>query len=86
MTRMEQMEKNQQELREILARDREEHQEQMAKVMQVIMRSSREKGAVDEAGSVSTITGVQGVIEGPTYPSTSSVMPKVGIPHCQSHH
>ena len=37
---MEQMEKNQQELREILAKDREKHREQMAKMMQVIMRLS----------------------------------------------
>ena len=40
---MKQMKKNQQELREILARDKEEHREQMAQMIQVIMRLSREK-------------------------------------------
>ena len=40
ITHMEQMEKNQQELREILTRDREEHREQMAQMMKVIMKLS----------------------------------------------
>ena len=44
ITRMEQMEKSQQELREILARDCEEHREQMTQMIWVIMRLSREKG------------------------------------------
>ena len=65
MARMEQMEKNQQELQEILARDREEHREQMA---QVIIRLSREKEVVDDADFVNTVSRVQGVTKGPTYP------------------
>ena len=35
-----QMEKRQQELREILARDREDHRERMTQMMQVMMRLS----------------------------------------------
>ena len=37
---VEQMKKNQQKLQEILVRDREEHREQMAQMMEVIMRQS----------------------------------------------
>ena len=37
-THLEQMEKNQQELCEILIRDHEEHREQMAQMMHIIMR------------------------------------------------
>ena len=55
---MKQMKKNQQELREILARDKEEHREQMAQMMQVIMRLSQEKGVVDDTSSVNTATRV----------------------------
>ena len=42
-TLIQQMEKNQQELREILARDNEDHRKQMAQMMQIIMRIAREK-------------------------------------------
>ena len=38
ITRVEQMEKSHQELREILTRDHEEHREQIAQMMEVIMR------------------------------------------------
>ena len=54
----------------------------MAQVMQVIMRLSQEKGVVDDADFVNTITRVQRVIEGPTYPSASPIMPEVRILHC----
>ena len=46
--RIEQMEKSQQELWEILVKDREEHCEHMAQMMQIIMRIAREKRTVDE--------------------------------------
>ena len=46
------------------------------------MRLSREKGVVNDAGSVNIVTRVQGVIEGPTYPLARPSMPEVGIPHC----
>ena len=78
---MEQMEKNIQERQEILVKDREEHREQMAHMMQVIMRLSREIRVVDDAGFVNTPIVTQGVTEGPMHPA-SLVMPKVGTPHC----
>ena len=53
--RIEQMEKNQQELREILARDCEEHREQMTQMIQINMRIAHEKGTVDDAGSVNIV-------------------------------
>ena len=62
------MEKNQQELREILARDREEHREQIAQMMQIIIRPSHEKGVVDDTDSVNATTRDRGVIEGPSFP------------------
>ena len=55
---IEKMKKSQQEIQEILPRDIEEHREQMAQVMQVIMRLSREKGVVDDADSVNTVIRV----------------------------
>ena len=78
---MKQMKKNQQELREILARNKEEHREQMAQMMQVIMRLSREKRVVDDAGFVNTTTRVQGGTKGPVYSPASLTMPEKGIPH-----
>ena len=48
--RIKQMEKNQQELQEILTRDREEHRQQMAQMMQVIMRMARDKAIIDDIG------------------------------------
>ena len=81
--RVEQMEKNQQELQKILARDREEHRKQMAQMMQVIMRLSREKGVVDDAGSVNIAVRTQGVIEGPMYHPVSFSMREVGTSHCE---
>ena len=50
--------------------------------MPEIMKLSREKGVVDDAGFMNIVTRVQRVTEGPTYPPTSLDMPKVGIPHC----
>ena len=52
---VEPMEKSHQELQEILKRDRKEHREQMAQMMEVIMRLSRGKGIVDDASLVNTI-------------------------------
>ena len=69
------------ELREILARDREEHQEQMAQIMQVIMKMAREKGTVDDIGSMDTTALTQKVIKGPRYLAASFVMPEARIPH-----
>ena len=45
-------------IRDILAKDREEHQEQMAQMIQVIMRLSRKKGVVDDIGFVNMVTRV----------------------------
>ena len=64
---MEQVEKNQQELWEILERDPKEHRKQMAQMMQVIMRLSQEKKVVDDVGSVNIAIKAQGVIESPMY-------------------
>ena len=61
---IEQMEKSQQELREILVRDREEHHKKMAQMMQTIMRIAHKKRIVYDAGSVNTVARTQGVIEG----------------------
>ena len=58
----------------------------MAQVMQVIMRFFREKGVVDDAGSMNIVARVQEVTEGIVYPSASLALPEMGIPHCQSHH
>ena len=52
---IEQMEKSQQELREILIRDCEEYRKQMAQMMQIVMRIAREKGTVDDVGSMNTV-------------------------------
>ena len=79
VARIEQMEKSQQEFREILARDREKHREQMAQMMQVIMRMVWEKGTSDDAGSMNIATRTQRVTEGLAYPLTSFVMPKVEL-------
>ena len=49
--------------------------------MQMIIRLSRDKGVVDEAGFVNTITRVQGVTKGPAHPSARPAMPEVGIPY-----
>ena len=51
----------------------------MAQVIQVIMRLSREKGVVNDAGFVNIVTRVQGVIEGLAYPPIRFAMPEVGI-------
>ena len=80
--RVEQMKKNQQELWKILNRDREEHREQMAQMMQVIMRLSRGKEVVDDFGSVNIAAKVQGVTEGPMYHPASFAMPEVETSHC----
>ena len=82
ITCIEQMEKSYQELWEILIKDREEHWEQMAQMMEIIMKMSRGKGIADETGLVSTVARMQGVIEGPVYnPYHPSVhaMPEVSI-------
>ena len=55
VARIEQMEKNQQELREILTKDCDEHHEQMAHMMQVIMKMAQDKGTFDDIGFVNTI-------------------------------
>ena len=66
IARVEQMEKNQQKLQEILAKDRDEHREKMAQMMQVIMRLSQEKRVVE------------GLVQHPT----SYAMLKMGTFHC----
>ena len=82
---VEQMEKSHQDLREILTRDREEHREQMAQMMEVIMRLSRGKGIGDDVGTMNIIARIQGVTKGLVYNSyhpVGNTMPEVGTPHC----
>ena len=50
-------------------------------MMQVIIRLSREKRIVDDAGSVNTVVRTQGVIKGPMYHLASVAMLGLGIPH-----
>ena len=57
----------------------------MAQTLQVIIRLSREKRVVDDAGSVNTAARMQGITEGFVYNSYNSVghvMPEMGTPHC----
>ena len=78
------MEKSHQEPREILARDHEEHREQMAQIIEVIMRLSQRKRMADDAGSMNTTARTQWVTEGPMYNpyhSVSHTMPEVGTPY-----
>ena len=63
VARIEQMEKSQQDLRKILPRDRKEHHEQMAQMMQIIMRMTWEKRTIDHTGSMNIIARTQGVID-----------------------
>ena len=79
------MEKNEQELREILARDHDEHREQMARMMQVIMRMACEKD-VDDTGTVNIVAQTQGVIEGFVNLPVNSVIPDEGTYHYPTHH
>ena len=62
-THIKQMEKTQQKLREILVKDCEEHREQMAQMMQIIMRIAHENGIVDNVGSVNTLLGPKGLLK-----------------------
>ena len=63
VTCIEQMEKNQLDLHEILARDCEEHREQMAQMMKVIIRMARRKRTVDDTGSMNIVARTQGITE-----------------------
>ena len=55
------MEKSQQELREILVKDCEEHHEQMAQMIQIIMRIAREKRTINDASFVNIVARTQEV-------------------------
>ena len=79
--RIEQMEKSQQELREILVRDFEQNHEQMAQMMQIIIRIAREKRTVDHVGFVNTVAQTQRATEGLMNPLANSINPNVGASH-----
>ena len=80
-TRIKQMEKSQQELREILVKDCEEHHEQMAQMIQIIMRIAREKRTINDASFVNIVARTQEVTEGLVNPLANSVIPKVRAYH-----
>ena len=80
-SRIEQMKKNQQKLREILARDHEEHCEQMAQMMWVIMRMARKKRTIDDISFVNTVTQTQRVIEDLVFLFASFTMLEMGTSH-----
>ena len=65
-----------------MAKEMITHMEQMAQMMQVIMRLSRKKRVVDDASSMNTATRVQRITKGPNYRPANFVMSKVGTPHC----
>ena len=67
VARVEQMERSHHELREILIRDREEHWEQMAQIMEIIMKMSRGKRIADDTGLVNTTVRTLRVTEGLAY-------------------
>ena len=64
-----------------MARDHGEHCEQLAQMMQVIMRMAREKRTVDDTSSMNTIARTQGVSEGLMNPSANFVILDVGTSH-----
>ena len=66
-----------------MARDREEQREQMAQMMQMIMRQSHEKGVVDNTGSVNASMRARGVTEGPSFSHASLVVSEMGVPPYQ---
>ena len=67
VTRVEQIERSHYELREILIKDWEEHQEQLTQMMEIIIRMSRWKRIVEDIGLVNKIARMQGITKGPAY-------------------
>ena len=65
----------------MLVRDHEEHHEQMAQMMQIIMRIARKKGTVNDANFVNTVARTHQVTEGLVNPPTNSVNLDVGASH-----